>query len=33
MTKKIFCAIMMVVVLSTAAFGQSGKSAKEVRHQ
>lgn len=32
MTKKIFCAIM-AVMLSTIAFGQSGKSAKEVRQQ
>lgn len=32
MTKKIFCALM-VVILSTAAFAQSGKSAKEVRQQ
>ena len=32
MTKKIFCALM-VVILSTAAFAQSGKSAKEIRQQ
>lgn len=32
MTKKIFCALI-VVLLSTAAFGQSGKSAKEIRQQ
>lgn len=32
MTKKIFCTLL-AVILSTALFGQSGKSAKEIRQQ